>query len=67
MSNPDLRSTGIKENTGVDDDTLMEVAEQLRRQLYGWQRETRLLTLGNVREMLETALAMARASLVKKT
>ena len=45
-------------------DLLVEVAEQLKRSLHGFQGETHCLTLADVREMLENALALARVRLV---
>ena len=45
-------------------DLLVEVAEQLKRSLHGFQGETHCLTLADVREMLENALAIARVRLV---
>jgi FtsZ-binding cell division protein ZapB len=58
---------GDQDNRMGDDDLLVEVAEQLRQRIHGWQEATHLLGLGEVRDMLEAALVTTRARLVRKT
>ena len=66
MVNFDLTATEFGEDFEMVGDVLVEVAEQLRRQLHGRQEKTNYLNLADVREMLESALVAAQAGVVKK-